>query len=543
MLKKKLLIVLTALVLFLGFPACGRRNTADAIEEDNPAQRLIPEDIFHVVYHEHVNVVTQPPHYSFMIYNDIVIITVYNSNDAIMQLSAGDTFAFEPTDENPGGMSGHVINISHEDVTVITAQIPESPEDIFYEFHISGANNLMDLDADISIPDEFPDSLYSGTIEFSRNPTTLLEWAFHNTVINDDENNHALTLDGYFRIYRMSLYHDIGLAGIRRLELDVKATANLRAEAMTSVTLNFATMRMLKFGILIEIPIGLRISGSAVAELTIGVDASIRINDEESVITGGIDYSVNFGFSQVEVTMNIQPTFRIVIIPLIRFVGDTGVGFDTTLATMRQCPESQCFVVGLYPILRLQLDSGFGLPKILLAADTRRGADGRPEERRWTYLRFTPWNAFPTTPTTYFFNYDGSWSVRICPHTDPHPPNPGLLGVWMGTRPIRGNFGAGTYEIGSIYMYVFHTGFRHRARVDVYDGDMLMMSYYADVSLCNDTGAFHMRGTRAIYPDGGPPWFARFTGELRGNAIQGDNFGDRPDGTFERLGPFIIWRR
>jgi len=185
------------------------------------------EEVLHYVYRSDVTVVSAPPEYSYIEQNDTIIITVYSPTNAIRQLAIGDTFILEPTEQNPFGLAGHVISISEQGTNiVIMANIPESLEEIFYEFEFVGEIDILAEDIlFIDIEGEYHPDDYT---EAARNRTSMVNWNFNRT-------HGGINVRGNVRVDTPRVRARLTLRGVDELVLIAGASVTVHASSSGNV--------------------------------------------------------------------------------------------------------------------------------------------------------------------------------------------------------------------------------------------------------------------------------------------------------------------
>jgi hypothetical protein len=483
--------------------------------------------IFRTVYRNNVNVVEQPPIYSFTTIDDRVIITVHNPTAAIMQLTTGNTFVFEPTDANPGGMSGHILSIDRSGSTVIiTARIPQSLEEIFNELHIANEADLMALGGEIVVDDEY---VNSGMIQVGRNPTSLYSIRFL------EYKKHGVTLNGTLRVHQPVVNYNIAFSlvgglDIRLLELVAGASINIDAkyEGAINEFLQVARVRVFIKGVLVELPMGVRVAANGQAEANFGasVEARIGIRNNNPFFTRIVNYEFGFEFTaRLELMAELRLQVSVLgFLEVYGVYGNLGIGLETSTAILNRCLDARCFVVGTNVILRMGSVRNYGVTRILPS------------------LNFGPIYFMPNIPTNFHYFTGGRWH-GACPHriaaADVYLP---LLGVWEGTSTGGESsfFGTSiTAHPRASTMIIYHDGFGYRAMIHNFpiEGSTLSrVGYHSNLTFDPQTGVFESRGFQITYNPEGRNWsFGVARGELRNGVLAGNVFWPNDN---HRLGPF-----
>ena len=325
-----------------------------------PQQQDAPVDngevVFHYIYRTHVNAINQPPVYGFTEANGIITITVYNPTYEIRQLSIGDTFVLEPTEQNPSGMAGYVIS-AHEqnEALIITARQPESLDEIFYEFEFASNIDVLELLDDIELSDELEG--VEG-VEIIQNRTTLLAANLSNV------NVAGITLNGSVRLYTPRVNVSLSRTGVDQLVLTTAASINMNASANWHFdeVINLFTIRLWKFGTGITVPVGIRITsdGQFMLDFTCMIMAQIGFRNNQAVADLSIDYNFDVYFNaRATLSLNIQARASILLIPIYGVQGDLGIGIMSNPDIQQRCPVNTCLVIGIFNVKRVSsLDWG-----------------------------------------------------------------------------------------------------------------------------------------------------------------------------------------
>ena len=494
------------------------------------AVRQVPDDGYHAVYRTGVIVISNPSHYSYVIDGSIVVITVYNPTHDIEELYIGDTFVLEPTTANISGMSGHIFYITRPEnlphALEIHARVPDSFEDIFYEFHVTSTSYLLDRGAIIEVADEFADipGLY-----VQRNPDTLFQVRFINF------SQHGITITGDMNIYDPLINYDVRflsagrILDIQLLEMVAGASITIEAkyEGAFDRTLNLANIRVPIKGIFIDIPLGIRIvaTGEAEARFHTAVEVRFGIRNNNPFFTRSLNYEFSFDFTaRLELMADIRVKLNILkVLEVYGVYGNIGLGLETSTTILARCPEAECFVVGTNIVLRLGSIRNFGATRLITA------------------LNFGPIYFMPNRPTHFHYFYNRNWH-RACHHrlamADVYTP---LLGEWEGIYTGSDGWVAG---LRGIHLLIYHDGFGYRvlANVTPVEGGLAgRFSYYGNVTFVPETNTFHMQGHTVIYNPEGRTWnFIKFDGELYNDTLTGINTS--PNIMMGETGPFTLYK-
>lgn len=362
------------------------------------------EEKFNYVYSSNVTIIKLPPEYSVTETADTFTVHISNANDAIRNLSAGNLFVLEPSSANPNGFAGRAINIVAEGAEVIiTARMPESIDEIYDEFEfVSNMYVLPDV-TDIVVAEEIEG--LSG-FEMTRNPTRLVSFNFN------DFKFQGITINGSMVLYTPRLHANITM---QHADLFVTAEAefNFKVSASTNVNriIPLYTIPVMPVpGVLIEIPIGIRITADGQASLEIMCDMSvsagiIRGQPSARVI---IDHNVDFNYNMTAtVSLNVQAKASLLFVPIYGIGFDLGRGFTLSDALQAKCRADsshvgKCFVVETFNVRSIESLSDYGLLGLL------------------GILQFSL-DLTKNEPKAHKYRLDGTWNV-FCPHDPPQPP-------------------------------------------------------------------------------------------------------------------------
>ena len=353
--------------------------------------------VFHAVYHDHV-VVVEGARYSFTFDGDVVTITLYAPCDEARRIAQGDIFVLEPTSQNIEGFAGHVIGVSEQGANlVIRARLPDSLDEIFYEFEL-----LMDIDllefADASVLDESLVGLPG--VELIGNPTMYRGIRLNRSI-------SGIEFDGEIRLYspriQVSIRSRFGVPiGVDELTLHTRVALDIDVVASgdTERIIPLFTIPLSKFGTGIDVPVGIRVSASGefAIYLDAGVDAQFGVRNNNFVAHVTPWYRLEYRFNaRVAVSANIQARARILWGNVYGIQGDFGKGLQTNNAMQARCPQNVCFVAETFHVRRIASLTDWGLLRNVQA------------------IRFNVDLAQNLPVSTWFLS--GGTVLRTCPHT------------------------------------------------------------------------------------------------------------------------------
>ena len=349
-------------------------------------------ETLHYEYHDDVTVIENVPFYTIVESDGVFIITIRNPTEELMQLSVGERFVFEPTAENPRGLSGTIITIASDaDTLVMTVKVPDSLDEIFSEFELVGDIELLHSAGDLIISDELKG--LSG-VEVWKNP-------IHRAII--DMNNvdvGGVTLNGSVQMLTPRLNVSLNLQKVDHLIVTAGVNIDLRATRVVEFDriINLFTIPVsLPKGIHVDVPVGIRVNIDGEVSLTIGgtANAQFGVNQGEEVRHLSVNYSFDGNFRiSIELSANVKALASVFFIPIYGVEGDFGIGLRSDSQMMHICQQSQCIVVGLYNVAGVRSSKDFGL------------------------LRFIRWDiplANSNDIIGHRFITDGRW-LNVCPH-------------------------------------------------------------------------------------------------------------------------------
>lgn len=355
------------------------------------------EEVLHYVYRSDVINFDHPIMYSYIENGDTVIITVYNPDNAMRALSIADTFVLGPTTQNPFGISGHVVSIIEQETNlIITASIPESLDEIFYEFEFVGEIDV--LSEDIVVADSTGEYHPGDFTEVTRNRTSMINWNFNRT--------HAgINVRGNVRVDTPRVRARLSLRGVDELVLIMGASVSAHASSSGNVNHVFpiGSLRVSPvWPVRIDIPVGIRVdaSGNVSLDFSARADAEFGIRRNQAFGRTSLTYDFDFDFyGRVALSLNIQA--RAIILGIFRnhnvygIEGDFGKGLEASSALQARCATNQCLVVRLFHVRRIRSLNGWGALGGLGA------------------LRFD--TNLPSPSDSFRFISGGRW-LRFCPH-------------------------------------------------------------------------------------------------------------------------------
>jgi hypothetical protein len=350
--------ILMCMLLFFLNPESITEN--DTVYDDSPT--VI--EVLDYVYRNDVEVIESAPEYSIEENNGIYTIYVNNPNNTIRDLSVGDTFVFEPTTQNPGGIAGHVTNILRSDTSImISARAPETLDEIFEEFEFVGDINLLADAGEITLADELKD--IEG-VEIFRNPTRLLEARFDNVVIS------GINLSGRVRIMTPRVNASIDKDNVNHFILTTGSEINITASTERDFgrTIPLFVIPISVKGVTVEIPIGFSITAEGNGEIVLycRIDSQFGIRENTPVSHINTTHNIEYSFdAKVEATVYIQAKASVFLIPVYGIYSDLGVGARTNTTMQERCTDDTCFVFGVYNIWRISSIDDFGIAKYIPA--------------------------------------------------------------------------------------------------------------------------------------------------------------------------------
>jgi len=340
-------------------PATPRENAPSAVAEMPERVHPIAEEgikVFHFVYRSGVIVISQPHFYAFTESNGIVTITVYSPNEEVRQLAVGDTFVFEPTTQHIEGLSGHVLSIVEQGLDiVITARLPESLDEVFYEFELVAEFDLLEFADESTIANELEGL---DGIELIGNPTNYRG-------IRLGRNIAGINFEGEIRLYNPTLHVSLSLFQVNHLVLSTRSVLDIDVSAEGNIErlIPLFTIPIRRAGTGIDVPVGIRVtaSGEFHLEIDAGVDAEFGIRNNNFVASVTPWYTLDFEFSaRATASVNIQARARVLWGNVYGIEGDFGKGVQTNSLMQDRCPQNICFVVETFHVRRIGSLDGWG---------------------------------------------------------------------------------------------------------------------------------------------------------------------------------------
>ena len=391
-------------------------------------------------YRSDVTVISDPPTYTVDEVEDIFTVRVTGTHGQISGLSVGELFVLEPTPENPEGLAGRVTEIrTVGGETIITASMPESLDEIFYDFEFSGEFCLL-TDSDNFIIMELDEMFYweYGGYDFGPFDFNLIEpFGYEEYMPFGQYGEHGIVPFAGFRpvVTKTSRYVDVRFANIAwnginlngnlrwympsvtanitrhhaDLYLSTRAVFNLEADARLLVDriLPLFTIKVIPVkGVSIEIPVGIRVTASGNFELVLrcSFEMGFGIIDGNAGAWANFDFYFNLS-AEVQATMslNIQLRARLLRVHIYGINGDFGKGLRTNNEIVARCPGTgldSCLVVESFHVRRINSITNWGLL------------------RNISLLRFSV-DLARNMDRTLWFLHGATWHRDRCPHGGP----------------------------------------------------------------------------------------------------------------------------
>jgi hypothetical protein len=316
-----------------------------------------------VEYHTHVVVIENPPFYSYTEEDGYFTVIVYLADDKIRALAVGDTFVFEPTAENPGGISGHVTDVYYVvGGAIITARKPLVLSEIFIQFGQGVAFGLLNGDAEIIPADHGAGNRWDVTREGNEVRVSFDNRGFPG----------GITLDGDIVLSNPRVYASFGLTHMEYL----KSAAEARFDGLTlsraqpgegdpeAAFIELFTIYSVHEGVWVEFLVGLHIASDGEFSLEIGADfdAAFGIREGRVSARSRIGYSFEYAhhYTRAEFALELEARVRLLGIPVYGIRGAFGRGFTATEALQTQCHGGVCFVVGIFDVRRVRSLTDWG---------------------------------------------------------------------------------------------------------------------------------------------------------------------------------------
>lgn len=336
-----------------------------------------------IEYHTHIQVIETPPYYSYTESDGYFTIIVYLADTYILALAPGDTFVFEATAENPGGISGHITDVYHVvGGLVITARKPLVLSEIFIQYEYSVAFDLLNENADILLPLHrdfvyIPDNAaiaFSSGAEITQATADSVRVTFNNQTID------GFFLDGEITVYRPRVYASLALTHVEYLKTAAEARfdnltvavpdrgffgdAAYIAELSTELFIELFTVRSEYSGVWVEFTVWLNVrsDGEFSLEITADFDACFGIRGGRVSARTGIGYAFEYAhyYTRSEVALGMQTRARVLGIPIYGIHGEFGRGFTATDTLQAQCHAGACFIVGIFDVRQVHSLTGWG---------------------------------------------------------------------------------------------------------------------------------------------------------------------------------------
>lgn len=318
------------------------------------------ESFVYAVYRDDITVIDDPIRYSYIRTDDNLVVTVYNTSNSVQELSIGDTFVFEPTANNPGGLAVNITGMTtHGSDLIITGTVPSTLDEIFDEFEFAEDIDILAYADDILIADEFLDS---DGIEITRNPTRFVQANLSRFDIGG-----GVTLDGNVRLYTPRVSASLSIDHINHLvvttttQVDLTASTQLRFDRLVHL---FTIPVQLPKGIRIDVPLGIRIT----AEGDFSLEFIGRANAQFGVIQNRDFAQVHLAYSfdfedelSVSLAVNIRANASVLGIGIYGIQGDFGRGVRTSSQLRQRCVSGTCLVVELFHVRRISSVPDWGV--------------------------------------------------------------------------------------------------------------------------------------------------------------------------------------
>jgi len=324
-----------------------------ALSPDRATERVIE-------YHPHVIIISEPPFYSFTEDDGYFTIIVYLADDYINALVPGDTFVFEPSAENTGGISGHVVDVYHVvGGAVITARQPLLLSEIFIQYAYAATFDLLNDQANL-----VPDDPESPGITVARNNNAV------QVLFNQHTFDNGITLDGSLAVIQPRVYACMALTHVNYLY--VTAEANFTALTLSGAPVGedeygyrlpeshfipLFTVHSMYSGKWVELAVGLYVSrdGAFSLEIDAYFNTAFGIREGYTALRSYVDFDFEYAhyYTRAEVALGLEARARVLGIPVYGIHAKVGRGFTATAELQAQCHGDVCFVVGIFDIRQL----------------------------------------------------------------------------------------------------------------------------------------------------------------------------------------------
>jgi len=395
--------------------------------------------VFHYIYRSDVTVISNTPAYSVTEAESGYIVTVYQPNDAILQLTTGDTFAFEPTEQNPDGIAGHITSIAPQGTNlIITVKSPESLEEIFYEFEFIGDIDLLSQEIEFDTL-AWNEALtpFSQIEPLSGLPVNIRTTSQYIEASIRESNWQGVTVGGSVRLYMPRLQMSANLDDVSYMVITTTVQSNIRVSSGSGLNRVIPLGQPIgirpMFGVHVAFQLGLRINanGQFSIEVMCRAETEFGIRNNRPVTRATVTYNATADLSaSVAVSANLRAMARFFRVGLYGIQGDFGLGARTSSAMQRECPTGRCTVIELFHVRNISSLTDWGV---------LRSVPG---------LRFTADFAPPNQPG-FRFRSGGAWHTS-CPCQSGTPPTASI--------DLRDLLGMTYHQIESQYGHLFGPG-------------------------------------------------------------------------------------
>jgi hypothetical protein len=321
-----------------------------------------------VEYHTHVQVIKNPPLYNHTESEGYFTIIVYIADDYIRALAPGDTFVFEPTEENPGGISGHVTDVYHVvGGAVITARQPRVLSEIFIQYRQGAAFYILNDMAEVVAADNIPVTKDDNTVRVQ----------FNNRAFPS-----GVTVNGEISISNPRVYASFALTHVEYLTAAMEAafdtlSVSRSADTEEDVFIELFTVYSAYSGVWMEFAAGLHIlsDGEFMLEISANFNGAFGIRDGRVSMRTRADYTFEYArrYTRAGLALGAEVRGRVLGIPVYGIGGVYGRGFTATQELQEQCHAGVCFVVGIFDIRQVHSLTEWGA--LRNAAALRFGED------------------------------------------------------------------------------------------------------------------------------------------------------------------------
>jgi len=344
--------------------------------------------------------------------------TLWLPNAAVQGLTVDDIFIIEPSPANPDGIVGKIISIERDgEYSLVTASVPESLDEIFYDFEFIGEIDLLSEDIAFDITPAYW-SYYSDHLPeedgyipiipaFGGFTPNVRETSRYISANIANGNWHGIIINCELRMYLPRLHVDISVRD-NRADLFVTTTAQLAFSASLSgidtiIPLFVFTVRPVT-GVRVDIPVGIRVTanGGASIEIIGQLDVSFGVMDGSPTARAGITYNFEFShlYARATVSLNIQARASLFGVGVYGIQGDFGRAIQASRTLQQRCHARMCFVVEASHVRRISSLNWGTMGNIQL-------------------LRFEH-DFARNLQSTFWYRSSGRWH-RTCPHQIPTP--------------------------------------------------------------------------------------------------------------------------